>query len=77
MHNHHKNNKSDDASHYPDTRQEKFDNGTGIMTTAKPISSQTGQITPSGIPPDPAPKIPWSKSRFEWDSSNPGKGGEK
>ena len=71
MHNHNKNNKRDDASHYPDTSQEKFDNGTGIMTTAKPIASQTGQAFPL---PDPNSQ---GRSRFDWGSHNPGKGGEK
>jgi hypothetical protein len=61
--------------HHVKTTDQKFDNSTGIKTNAKPLSLY--KITPSGIPPDPAPTIPWTKSRFEWDSSNPGKGGEK
>jgi len=56
------------------TTDQKFDNGTGIKTNAKPIAAQTGQAFPM---PDPAPTIPWTKSRFEFDSHNPGKGGEK
>lgn len=55
------------------TTDQKFNNS-GIMTNAKPIAAQTGESFPM---PDPAPKIPWTKSRFEFDSSNPGKGGEK
>ena len=58
------------SHHDVDTSQQKFNNS-GLKTTAKPVSSQTGESFPH---PDPNSQ---GRSRFDWGSHNPGKGGEK